>query len=74
MTLVDFQMEGCPLCLHHVYQGEYVILDYIDLTEGSGRFVTILFMRLEGGGGGKSEKLEKFVGSTVYGIIELEDD
>ena len=31
VTLVDFQMNGCELRLHHVYQGEYVAMHDIDL-------------------------------------------
>ena len=30
VALVDFQLEGCPLLLHHVCQGWYVLLDDID--------------------------------------------
>ena len=31
VALVDFQMKGCELCLHHVCQGEYVAMHYINL-------------------------------------------
>ena len=30
MARVDFHIEGYPLRLHHVYPGEYVVLNYID--------------------------------------------
>ena len=29
VVLVGFQVEGYPLRLHHVYQGRYVVLNYI---------------------------------------------
>ena len=34
MVLVDCNMEGLPLRLNHIYQGEYVILYFIDFEGG----------------------------------------
>ena len=31
MALVDFQVEGCALRLHHVYQGEYMAINEINI-------------------------------------------
>ena len=33
MALVDFQMKGYDLCLHHVCQGGYMAMHEIDLDE-----------------------------------------
>ena len=30
VALVDYQAEGCPSRFHHVFQGEYVLLNDIE--------------------------------------------
>ena len=39
--LVDFLVEGFSSCLYQICQEEYVLLNYINFGEGSGRFVVI---------------------------------
>ena len=63
MTLVDCQIEGCALRLHHIYQGEYVAMHEIDLdgTEPNiCRDCVDNFLM-----GGKSNKLKKVGHITV---------
>ena len=44
MALADFQVEGCPLRLHHVCHRDYVVLNDIDFdgAERSRRFIVIV--------------------------------
>ena len=63
MALVDFQMKGCKLRLHHVFQGGYVAMHEIEL-DGSERKICrecIYDLRM----GGKFEKLKMMQHSTV---------
>ena len=34
VAIFDCQAEGCPLCLYHIYQGEYVATDEINPDGG----------------------------------------
>ena len=49
VALVDFQVEGWTLRLHHVYQGEYVILNYIDFDGGEWNICNDCVDKLGGG-------------------------
>ena len=72
MALVDFQMKGCELRLHHVCQGGYVAMHEIEL-DGSERKICrecIDDLRM----GGKFEKSKMMQDSTVYRMDELEED
>ena len=72
MALVDCQMKGCKLLLHHICQGEYVAMNEIDLDEAELNIcrdcVDELCM------GGKPEKSKNVKHSTMYRTDELEDD
>ena len=64
VTLVDFQMEVCASCLHHVWHGGCVAMHEIDLGGAERKIscncVDELWM------GGKPDKLKNVVQSTVY--------
>ena len=49
VSLVDFQVEGCPLCLRQVCQGGYLILYYIDFEEGDRKICRNRVDNIEGG-------------------------
>ena len=49
MSLVGCNVEVCPRCLHHVCQGEYVTLNYIDFD---GREKNICYVCVNGTGWG----------------------
>ena len=69
MALVDCQMKGCKLFLHHVCQGGYVAMHEIEF-DGSGRKICcecIYDLRM----GGKPEKSKMMQHSTVYHRWEL---
>ena len=72
VALVDFQMKGFELRLHHVCQGEYVDMHDIDLDGAEWKiyhnFVDELWM------GGKPEKLRKLQHSTMYRTDESEEE
>ena len=72
MDIIDCQMEGRPSRLYHVFQGEYVILNYINFDRGIKTFVAIILMSL-GGGMSKSDKLEKLGDRNVSRSIELDE-
>ena len=42
VVLVDFQVEGCPSRLHRVFQGDYVILNYIDFDGEKRKIFTVV--------------------------------
>ena len=72
MALVDCQMKGCESRLHHVCQGEYVVMHEIDL-DGAERKICREFvddLRMAG----KPEKLKMVQHSTVYRTEKLEED
>ena len=73
VALVDFQLEGCPLRLHHACQGGYVLF-YDIYFEGEERKICCKYVEKLGGGGGKSEKLNKVGYSTVSKTVELEKE
>ena len=72
VALVDCHMQGCELCLHHVFQGEYVAMQeiYLDGAEWKicQNFVDELWM------GGKPEKLKNVQHSNVYKTYESDDE
>ena len=72
VALVDYQMKGCELRLHHDCQGEYVAMHEIDIVRAELNIcrgsVDELWM------GGKPGKLNKVQHSTVYRTDELEED
>ena len=72
VALIDFQMKGFELRLHHVCQGEYVAMHAIDLDRAEFKIfhncVDELWM------GGKPDKLKKVQHSTVYRTDELEEE
>ena len=66
MALVDCQVEGCHFCLHHVFQGGYVVLNYINF-DGAERKICrncVDKLRVQG----KSKTLKKVGDRTVYGM------
>ena len=65
VALVDFQMEGCPLRLHQVCQGEYVDMNEIDLDVGEQNICRDCVDKIRDRG--KSYTLKKVGDSTVYG-------
>ena len=65
MALVDFQTEGCPLCLYHVCQGECVVLNDIDFDKEKRKIFRDCVDEIFGQG--KSETLKKVGDSTLYG-------
>ena len=72
VELVYFQVDGCPLRLHHVCQGGYVVLDDIDF-DGAERMICrhcVDNLRVRG----KSETLKNVGYITVYGTEESEED
>ena len=72
VALVDCQMKGCELRLHHVCQGGYVAMQEIEL-DGAERKICckcVDDLRM----GGKPEKLKMVQHSTVYRTDELEED
>ena len=66
MALVDCQVEGFPLFLHHVFQGGYVVLNYINFDGAERKIccncVDNLWVQ------GKSKTLKKVGDRTVYGM------
>ena len=70
VTIVEFQMEGCASCLHHVCQGGYVAMHEIDLGRAERNIffdcVDELWM------GGKPDKLKNVGQITVYITDESE--
>ena len=72
VALVDCNMKGRELRLHHVCQGKYVAMHEIDLDGAERKIfhncVDELWM------GGKSEKLKKVQHSTMYKTDESEED
>ena len=64
MALVDFQVEGCPLRLHHVCQGGYVVLNDIDFDGEERKICRNCVDKIWGRG--KSETLKKVRDITVY--------
>ena len=34
VALVDCQVEGCPMRLHHVFKVSFLLLNYIDFDRG----------------------------------------
>ena len=71
VALVDCQVEGCASRLHHFCQGGYVAMHDIDL-DGAERKIYLDFVH-EIQMGGKPEKLNKVVHSTVYSMDESEE-
>ena len=72
VALVDCQVEGCPSRLHHICQGGYVVLNYIDFDRGERKICRDCVDKLRVGG--KSETLKKVGDSTVYGKDKSEED
>ena len=70
VALVDCQMKVCELCLHQVFQGEYVAMHKIDLDIAELKIchncVDKLWM------GGKPDKLKKVQHINVYRTEKLE--
>ena len=65
VALVDCKVEGFHLRLNHVYQGEYVLLNYIDFDEAERNIFRDCVDKIKGQG--KSETLKKVGDSTMYG-------
>ena len=63
VALVDCKAEGFPLYLHQVFQGEYVILNYIDFDRAEQKICRDCVDEIRGQG--KSETLKKVGDSTV---------
>ena len=63
VALVDCQVEGFHLILHHICQGDYVILNDIDYDGAEWNIFRNCVDKLQGRG--KSEKLKKAGDSTV---------
>ena len=57
MALVDCQIKGCELRLHHIYQGEYVAMHEIHLDGEELNVFNNCIDRISMGG--KPEKLKK---------------
>ena len=72
VALVDFQVEGFPLCLHQICQGGYVPLNYIDFGRAERNIYCNYSDELRERG--KSDILKKVEDSTVYGMEESEED
>ena len=72
VALVDCQMKGCELRLHHVCQREYVAIHAIDLDRAEPKIfhncVDELWME------GKPKKLKKVQHSTVYRTDKSEEE
>ena len=72
VALVDIYIEGCASRLQHIYQGEYVAMNEINLVGAERNIyhncVDKFWM------GGKTEKLKKVQHSTVYRMDESEED
>ena len=64
VALVDFQMKGCELRLHHVCQGGYVAMHAINL-DGAEQNICHNCVD-EPWMGGKPKKLKMVQNSTVY--------
>ena len=64
MALVDFQVEGCPSLLHHVWQGECVAMNEIYLDGGEQNICCNCVDKIHGRG--KSEIFKKVEDNTVY--------
>ena len=65
VALVDCQVEACPSLMHHVFQGGYVILGYIDFDGAERKICCNCFDKLQGWG--KSDTSKNVVYSTMYG-------
>ena len=52
IAIIDFQVGVCPYCLHHLFRGECVILNYI-FFDGEGR--KIFYDCVDKIGGGASQ-------------------
>ena len=72
MELVDFQMEVCESCLHHICQGEYVAMHGIDLDGAEQNIFRNCVDELRMGG--KPDKLKNVGHSTVYRTDKSEED
>ena len=72
VALVDFQTEGSPSRFHHVCQGEYVILNYIDFDGAEQKIYCDCVDKIRGRV--NPETLKKMGDSTVYGTGESEED
>ena len=68
VVLVGCWLECYPSRLHHVYQGEYVVLNGIYLDGGERKIFHDCVDEIRGWG--KSETLKKVGYSTVYGTYE----
>ena len=72
VTVVDFQVEGCPSILKHIYQGGYVAMNEIDLDGGERKIFCDCVDGIRGQV--KSETLKKVGDSTMYGTDGSEED
>ena len=72
MVVVDFQMNGCDLRLHHVCKGEYVAMHDIDLDGSELKICRYCVDELWVVN--KPDKLKKVQHSTVYRTDEPEDE
>ena len=68
VVLVYCHMEGCPLCLHHVCQGCYVVFDDIEIHRAERRICCDCVDELQGWI--KSDMLKKVVDKNVNGTYE----
>ena len=64
VALVDCQMKGCELRLHHIYQGGYVAMHEINIDRAERKNFHNCLDKLWMGG--KPEKLKKVQHITVY--------
>ena len=71
VELVDCQVDGFPSCLHHVYQGVYVVMNEIGLDGGEQNICRNCVDKIRGQG--KSETLKKVGDSTVCRTEKLEE-
>ena len=69
VVLVDFQVEGCPSCLYHIFQGEYVAMNEIDIDGGERNICHNCVQEIQGRG--KSETFKKLGDRNVYGTDKL---
>ena len=58
--------------MHHVCQGEYILLNYIGFDGAERKICRNFVDKLRGRG--KSETFNKVGDSTLYGMDELEED
>ena len=71
-ALVDYQVEGCSLRLHHVCRGEYVLLNHIGFDGAERDIFRYCVDKLQERD--KSETLKKVGYSTMYGTDESENE